>query len=63
MHIAANLIIHQCNEGLAVKHVPQSDPEKQSILIDALRPKGGYMERVGHKCVGQDRYRSIQLSR
>ena len=36
------------------EHVPQADPEKQSGLVDTLRPESRHVERVGHECVGED---------
>jgi len=40
--------------------VSQADPEKQSILIDTVRPEGGDMKGIGNKCLCQDRYHGLK---
>ena len=54
MHVSANSAVHQRDKSLTDEHVPQADPEKQSVLVDTLRPESRHVERVGHECVGED---------
>jgi hypothetical protein len=54
------MILRQGDKGLAHEHVSQADPEKQSILIDTVRPEGGDMKGIGNKCLCQDRYHGLK---
>lgn len=56
MYVAANSIFLQRDQGLPHEHLSQADPEKQSVLIDAIRAEGGNMKRIGNKCLCEDRY-------
>ena len=60
MYVAANLIVLQGDKGLPHEHVSQADPEKQSILVDAIRPEGGDVKGIGNKCLCQDRYHGLK---
>jgi hypothetical protein len=61
--VAANLIIDHGNEGLAVEHMSQADPEEQSILINALGAESRNMKWIGNKGLGKHGYRGVQSVR
>jgi hypothetical protein len=52
MHVAAHCSIRDRDESLAVEHVPQTDSEKEAILIKALSAKGAKVKRVCDKGIG-----------
>ena len=63
MHVSANLTVHQRDERLAEKHVPQSDAKKRSILFDALGSEGRDVEGVAYERLGENGDGRVQVSR
>jgi hypothetical protein len=59
VHVTANFAVHNGYEGLADKHVAEADPEKQSILLDTLRPECGNVERIGYEGISENCYRRV----
>lgn len=50
MNVAADLIVHPSDAGVARKHVAKPNTEEQAILIETIGAEDGKMERARDEC-------------